>query len=148
MLLIKKLPLSLETNELVANPEIPLENIPTSVSLSNLKELEMLPIKDELNKKCLVTLYEGLPKIYDATCPHMGADLSMGLCTKTKIVCPWHGYIYQKKDGAFESNPNIKNMSNIRIESKNFNPELKVNYKLVKRNISVDNEIIKIKNDI
>lgn len=147
MPLKKNLQNSPATLELLGNAEISAGNIPTKVCVDKLKEGVMVPIKDGGDKKCLVTLYEGQPKIFEVNCPHMGGDLSNGLCTKTKIVCPWHGYSFDKKDGTFSSNPNIGPMSNIRVQSQHFNPDLKINYKLIQRIPIIENKIMKVKSD-
>lgn len=35
----------------------------------------------------------------DDKCPHQGASLSGGKCTKESIVCPWHHYHFDLKTG-------------------------------------------------
>jgi nitrite reductase/ring-hydroxylating ferredoxin subunit len=133
--------------KLTAENEPTLESISMAISLDAIKKEVLLPIKDKKNKKCFVTLYKGEPKVFEANCPHMGADLSSGICSESKIICPWHGYSFNLKDGIFNENPNVSAMSKIRVLSENFDPDLKVIYKLVQRSFVINNNMLEVEND-
>ncbi len=41
-------------------------------------------------------------------CPHQGASLSTGTLKGEKIVCPWHQWCFNVKDGSSPMNPRLK----------------------------------------
>ncbi|MBI4242606.1 MAG: Rieske (2Fe-2S) protein [Planctomycetes bacterium] len=41
-------------------------------------------------------------------CPHQGGPLDEGELQDTCIVCPWHGWMFDVRDGSCRLNPNIK----------------------------------------
>ncbi|MFQ5587914.1 MAG: nitrite reductase small subunit NirD [Nitrospiria bacterium] len=41
-------------------------------------------------------------------CPHQGASLSTGTLNGEKIVCPWHQWCFNVKDGSSPLNPKLK----------------------------------------
>ncbi len=41
-------------------------------------------------------------------CPHQGASLSTGHLNGEKIVCPWHQWCFNIKDGISPLNPRLK----------------------------------------
>ncbi len=46
-------------------------------------------------------------------CPHQGASLSGGYVEQGKVMCPWHAWKFQLKDGSWADSPD----SPIRCES-------------------------------
>ncbi len=46
-------------------------------------------------------------------CPHQGASLSSGYVEEGKVMCPWHAWKFQLKDGSWADSPT----SPIRCES-------------------------------
>ncbi len=59
-----------------------------------------VPIAVQVGSKtvCLVKLHDGYFAVSD-TCPHQGALLSDGYCTDQNIVCPWHHYEFNLRNG-------------------------------------------------
>ena len=50
------------------------------------------PLRIGTRRLIVVTGRDGGPRIYDAVCPHRGADLGVGgTLTRAGIVCPFHG---------------------------------------------------------
>ncbi|MEC4677737.1 MAG: non-heme iron oxygenase ferredoxin subunit [Nitrospirota bacterium] len=49
-------------------------------------------------------------QVYATTdlCPHQGASLSGGTLNGEKIVCPWHQWCFNVKDGSSPMNPRLK----------------------------------------
>ena len=41
----------------------------------------------------------------DNTCPHMGAPLAAGYLDGHLIVCPWHAWTFDVRDGCFAMHP-------------------------------------------
>jgi nitrite reductase (NADH) small subunit len=41
----------------------------------------------------------------DNVCAHQGGPLGMGVVLDGKIVCPWHGWMYDPKTGRADVNP-------------------------------------------
>lgn len=41
-------------------------------------------------------------------CPHQGASLSTGTLNGEKIVCPWHQWCFNVKDGSSPLNPKLR----------------------------------------
>jgi len=44
----------------------------------------------------------------DDTCPHMGASLGAGHLEAGVVTCPWHGWRFRVRDGAWADNPRVK----------------------------------------
>ncbi len=42
------------------------------------------------------------------SCPHMGAPLSEGFIDNGIVVCPWHGWRFDVRDGTWCDNPRVK----------------------------------------
>ena len=59
-----------------------------------------VPVSVEAGGKtiCIVRLSEGYYAVNDI-CPHQGASLSGGYCSEGHIVCPWHHYSFNLKNG-------------------------------------------------
>ena len=86
---------------------------------------------------------------FSLTCPHMGADLTLGRCDMQRNIlqCPWHGYVYDLENLEFIENPNISVMKKIRLKSKYFDPkrkEPKLKIGLYKHSESCDSILISL----
>ncbi len=42
------------------------------------------------------------------SCPHMGASLSEGFLDATSVVCPWHGWAFDLRDGSSPFDPEAR----------------------------------------
>lgn len=117
-------------NTLKLNQKI--TNIPKRLKISELKEGVIYPLRTEKGKNLIVVVLDGELNAYLAQCPHMGADLIKAKCVgpSKNIQCPWHGYIFDSRNGNFLLNPNVESMKNIRIPSDNFDPNLIIKFKL------------------
>ncbi len=51
---------------------------------------------------------EGAVYATSDVCPHQGASLSTGTMNGEKIVCPWHQWCFNVKDGSSPLNPRLK----------------------------------------
>ncbi len=51
---------------------------------------------------------EGTVYATSDVCPHQGASLSTGTLNGEKIVCPWHQWCFNVKDGSSPLNPRLK----------------------------------------
>ena len=74
---------------------------------------------------------EGLSILKDL-CPHMGAPMSEGKyrAGEGTLECPWHGYRYDARTGAFAGNPNEATFSCMKSLYKSYNPAKKPDYSL------------------
>ncbi len=50
----------------------------------------------------------GQYRAIDDMCPHMGASLASGHLEDCIVVCPWHGWSFDTRDGAWCDNRRIK----------------------------------------
>lgn len=41
-------------------------------------------------------------------CAHRGGSLAAGFLTGCKVECPWHGWLWDLKDGTTDINPELK----------------------------------------
>lgn len=44
----------------------------------------------------------------DNVCPHRGGPLGQGMIEGNKVVCPWHGWVWDVKTGVAEQDPNMR----------------------------------------
>ena len=44
----------------------------------------------------------------DDMCPHMGASLATGFLEDSTVACPWHGWRFDVRDGAWCDNRRLK----------------------------------------
>ncbi|HXE90265.1 MAG TPA: Rieske (2Fe-2S) protein [Terriglobales bacterium] len=51
---------------------------------------------------------EGNLTALDNVCLHRGGPLGQGIIVEGKIVCPWHGWMYDPKTGEATHNPAAK----------------------------------------
>ncbi len=52
----------------------------------------------------------------DDTCPHSGGPLSEGDLEGEQVVCPWHGAIFDLKDGSVQCPPADEGVGCYRVE--------------------------------
>ncbi len=50
----------------------------------------------------------GTYRAIDDMCPHMGASLSTGFLESSEVTCPWHGWRFDTRTGAWCDNPTLK----------------------------------------
>ena len=50
----------------------------------------------------------GQYRAIDDMCPHMGASLASGHYENCVVTCPWHGWSFDTRDGAWCDNRKIK----------------------------------------
>lgn len=57
-----------------------------------------------------IALFQVEGKVYALQnhCPHRGGPLAEGGIQGEEVTCPWHGWAFSVKTGAFVHNPNIK----------------------------------------
>jgi len=64
-----------------------------------------------------VFLVEGEYLAINDLCPHMGASLSGGYVEDRKVMCPWHAWRFDLRDGTWCDNPKVKTDSfEVRVE--------------------------------
>ncbi len=44
----------------------------------------------------------------DNVCVHRGGPLGQGVIMGGKVICPWHGWVYDPKTGVPDVNPRVK----------------------------------------
>jgi nitrite reductase (NADH) small subunit len=44
----------------------------------------------------------------DNICPHRGGPLGQGMIEGNKVVCPWHGWVWDTRTGAAEQDSNMR----------------------------------------
>lgn len=76
----------------------------------------ILKAKVHVNQVIVVRKDDGKVAVYDAYCPHLGADLSVGgevvtSESSTCIKCPFHGWMFSSNDGSCVRVPYAKDTS-------------------------------------
>ena len=56
---------------------------------------------------CLANV-NGACAAMDNICVHRGGPLGQGIVMDGKVVCPWHGWMYNPKTGAADADPNAR----------------------------------------
>jgi nitrite reductase/ring-hydroxylating ferredoxin subunit len=51
---------------------------------------------------------DGVYTAMDNVCVHRGGPLGQGVILDGKVVCPWHGWMYDPKTGASDVNPGAR----------------------------------------
>jgi len=51
---------------------------------------------------------EGQVYAMDGVCPHRNAPLGQGALHGTKVVCPWHAWEFDCRNGEHDYNPSIR----------------------------------------
>ena len=117
---------------LCPNEEPPPADLPSRLTIGDLKEGVVYPIQTARGQSAIVVLRDGVLRAFDARCPHMGADLTKAVCVgpDNRISCPWHGYRFSSTSGVIVENPNEAAMKVVRVLSPNFDPDLKPPFKL------------------
>jgi nitrite reductase (NADH) small subunit len=60
------------------------------------------------DKVICVANVNGACSAMDNVCIHQGGPLGQGVILDGKVVCPWHGWMYDPVTGASDTNPNFK----------------------------------------
>jgi len=85
--------------------------MPNFTKLANKSEL---PPTDEAKefpcgaKTICVANVNGDYSAMDNVCLHRGGPLGQGMIELGKVVCPWHGWVWDPKTGAADQNPGVK----------------------------------------
>ena len=83
-------------------------------SLVRIAATSDLPARDEARefvvgeKTICVANCEGSLSAMDNVCLHRGGPLGQGVIEDGKVVCPWHGWQYDRKTGQAAHNPAAK----------------------------------------
>jgi nitrite reductase (NADH) small subunit len=48
---------------------------------------------------------KGEVTVMDNECPHNGGPLGEGIIEEGKVICPWHGWAFDRHTGAADHNP-------------------------------------------
>jgi nitrite reductase (NADH) small subunit len=59
-------------------------------------------------KTICVANVNGTVSAMDNVCLHRGGPLGQGMIELGKVVCPWHGWVWDPKTGAADQNPSVK----------------------------------------
>ena len=59
-------------------------------------------------KVICVANIDGVYSAMDNVCVHRGGPLGQGVILDGKVVCPWHGWMYDPKTGAADVNPDAR----------------------------------------
>ena len=63
----------------------------------------------EMKERDIALFYlDGIVYATSDLCPHQGASLSSGTLKGEKIICPWHQWCFNVKDGSSPLNPRLK----------------------------------------
>ena len=68
-------------------------------------EAKEFPLGD---KTVCVANVNGTCAAMDNICIHRGGPLGQGIVVDGKVVCPWHGWMYDPKTGAADVDPNSR----------------------------------------
>ncbi len=60
------------------------------------------------DKVICVANVDGAFSAMDNVCVHRGGPLGQGVVLDGKIVCPWHGWMYDPRTGVPNVNPNLR----------------------------------------
>ena len=59
-------------------------------------------------KVICVAKVNGVISALDNVCLHRGGPLGQGVVADNRIICPWHGWMWDPKTGAADQNPNFR----------------------------------------
>jgi nitrite reductase (NADH) small subunit len=59
-------------------------------------------------KVICVANIDGAYSAMDNVCVHRGGPLGQGVILDGKVVCPWHGWMYDPRTGVPDVNPNAR----------------------------------------
>jgi nitrite reductase/ring-hydroxylating ferredoxin subunit len=68
-------------------------------------EAKEFPLGDKV--VCIANI-DGHYSAMDNVCVHRGGPLGQGVILDGKIVCPWHGWMYDPSTGVPDVNPKLK----------------------------------------
>ena len=67
----------------------------------------------------------GTYRAIDDMCPHMGASLAAGWLEDSAVACPWHGWRFDIRDGAWCENRRLKiDVYDVRVEGEEIQVQL------------------------
>lgn len=80
------------------------------VKVANINEFVSTPIRKAVvnGKEIALCKYEDKFYAIGAICPHQGGPLDEGMLEDGCVVCPWHGWAFNVKDGSSRFNPSVK----------------------------------------
>lgn len=55
-----------------------------------------------------VYIVEGRPFVLDGVCPHQGGPLGKGRLEGCVVMCPWHGWQFDVRDGKHQINEALR----------------------------------------
>ena len=67
-------------------------------------EAREFPVGDTV--VCIANI-NGTCSAMDNVCVHRGGPLGQGVVVDDKLVCPWHGWMYDPRTGTPDQNPNV-----------------------------------------
>ena len=68
-------------------------------------EAKEFPLGDKV--VCVANI-DGSCSAMDNICVHRGGPLGQGIVLDGKVVCPWHGWMYDPKTGAADADPALR----------------------------------------
>ena len=68
-------------------------------------EAKEFPVGDKV--VCVANI-NGVISAMDNVCLHRGGPLGQGIIVDNKVVCPWHGWMWDPQTGQAEQNPNAR----------------------------------------
>jgi len=60
------------------------------------------------DKVVCLTNVNGAVSAIDNVCLHRGGPLGQGVIEGDKLICPWHGWLWDPKTGQAGHNPNVR----------------------------------------
>jgi nitrite reductase (NADH) small subunit len=82
-----------------------LVKLTTQSELPGANEAKEFPCRDKVI--CIANV-NGEFSAMDNVCLHRGGPLGQGVVEKGKVVCPWHGWVWDPKTGQSVHNPAAK----------------------------------------
>ncbi len=78
--------------------------------VANIDDFPPGAIKLVETEKLEIALYNVAGNVYATSnvCPHQGASLAQGKLDGEEILCPWHQWCFNVKDGVSPMNPRLK----------------------------------------
>lgn len=84
------------------------------MSFIRIGDISQLPPEGEArefavgDKMVCVANVNGKYSAMDNVCTHRGGPLGQGVVMGDKLVCPWHGWVWDPKTGRTDDDPNTK----------------------------------------
>lgn len=57
------------------------------------------------SREILIVATEDGIRVWDGVCPHLAGPLLEGRISRHRIVCPWHGYVFDSATGRCQTVP-------------------------------------------